>query len=84
MLGLALLRTSNYGKRNPMNKLNQYLDYAVERALKTVAQVAIASIGANTVGVLDVEWVQVLSVSALAGIMSMLTSVLTYDKKAAE
>jgi hypothetical protein len=64
--------------------LQAYLDYSIERALKTVAQVAIASIGANTVGVLDVEWVQVLSVSALAGIMSMLTSVLTYDKKAAE
>jgi hypothetical protein len=27
-----------------------------------------------------VEWVQVLSVSALAGVMSLLTSVLTYDK----
>jgi hypothetical protein len=63
-----------------MDKLNKYFDYSVERALKTIAQVAIASIGANTVGVLDVEWVQVLSVSALAGIMSMLTSVITYDK----
>jgi hypothetical protein len=29
---------------------------------------------------LDVDWVQVLSVSALAGVMSLLTSVLTYDK----
>jgi hypothetical protein len=63
-----------------MNKLQKYLDYSVERALKTVAQVAIASIGATAVGVLDVAWVQVLSVSALAGIMSLLTSVLTYNK----
>ncbi len=63
-----------------MNKVQKYLDYSVERALKTVAQVAIASIGATAVGVLDVDWIQVLSVSALAGVMSLLTSVLTYDK----
>ena len=63
-----------------MNKLQKYLDFSVERAVKTVAQVAIATIGVNAVGVLDVEWVQVLSVSALAGVMSLLTSVLTYDK----
>ena len=63
-----------------MDKLKKYLDYSLERALKTVAQVAIASIGATAVGVLDVAWVQVLSVSALAGIMSLLTSVLTYNK----
>jgi hypothetical protein len=63
-----------------MNKLQKYLDFSVERAVKTVAQVAIATIGVNAVGLLDVEWVQVLSVSALAGVMSLLTSVLTYDK----
>lgn len=63
-----------------MNKLQNYLDYSVERALKTVAQVAIASIGATAVGVLDVDWIQLLSVSALAGIMSLLTSVLTYNR----
>lgn len=57
-----------------------YWDFAGERAIKTVAQVAIASIGATAVGVLDVDWIQVLSVSGLAGIMSLLTSVLTYDK----
>lgn len=63
-----------------MDKLKNYLDYSLERAVKTVAQVAIAAIGATAVGVLDVEWVQVLSVSALAGVMSLLTSVLTYNK----
>ena len=57
-----------------------YWEFAGERAVKTVAQVAIASIGATAVGVLDVDWIQVLSVSALAGIMSLLTSVLTYDR----
>jgi len=63
-----------------MDKLKKYWDYAGERALKTVAQVALASIGATAAGLLDVEWVQVLSVSALAGVMSLLTSVLQYDK----
>lgn len=57
-----------------------YWEFAGERAVKTVAQVAIASIGATAIGVLDVDWLQVLSVAALAGIMSLLTSVLTYNR----
>lgn len=63
-----------------MDKLKNYLDYSLERAVKTVAQTAIATIGVGVAGVLDVDWVNVLSVSALAGIMSLLTSVLVYDK----
>ena len=65
-----------------MDKLKNYFDFAGERAVKTVAQVALATIGVNAAGLLDVDWVQVLSVSALAGVMSLLTSVLTYDKAA--
>jgi len=65
-----------------MNKLKNYFDYSLERAVKTVAQVALATIGVSAAGLLDVDWVQVLSVSALAGVMSLLTSVLTYDKGA--
>lgn len=65
-----------------MDKLKKYLDYAVERSLKTVAQTAIATIGVGAIGVLDVDWVNVASVSALAGIMSLLTSVLIYDRAA--
>ena len=63
-----------------MDKVKAYFDYAAERAVKTVAQTAIATIGVGAIGVLDVDWVNVLSVSALAGIMSLLTSVLVYDK----
>ena len=63
-----------------MEKWNNYWSFSGERALKTVAQVAISTIGVGAVGILDVDWVQVLSVSALAGVMSLLTSVLTYDK----
>jgi len=50
--------------------------------VKTVAQVAIATIGVGAAGLLDVDWLQVASVSALAGVMSLLTSVLQYDKGA--
>ena len=64
-----------------MDKLQKYLDYSVERAAKTVAQTALATIGTAAIGVLDVDWLMVASVSALAGIMSLLTSVLQYDRK---
>jgi hypothetical protein len=57
-----------------------YWNFAGERAVKTCAQVAIATIGVNAVGLLDVDWLTVVSVSALAAVMSLLTSVLTYDK----
>lgn len=44
------------------------------RAVKTVAQTAVATIG--TSAVLDeVNWVMVASASALAGVLSLLTSV---------
>ena len=64
-----------------MDKWKQYWAFSSERALKTCAQVALATIGVTAAGILDVEWMQVLSVSALAGVMSLLTSVLQYDKE---
>jgi len=52
----------------------QWLKAAGVRAIKTVAQTAIATIG--TSAVLDeVNWVMVASASALAGILSLLTSI---------
>ena len=44
------------------------------RALKTVAQTAVATIGTAAV-LSEVNWVAVLSASLLAGILSLLTSV---------
>ncbi len=64
-----------------MDKLKSYLEYSVERAIKTVAQTAIAVItGSQVLNVIDVDWAQVAGIAALAGVMSLLTSVLQYDK----
>lgn len=52
----------------------EWWDAAITRAIKTVCQTAIAIIGSNAVGVMEVDWIAVLSASALAGIISILTS----------
>jgi hypothetical protein len=44
------------------------------RAVKTFCQTAVALIGTNAVGITEVNWVGVASGAALAGIVSLLTS----------
>ena len=51
-----------------------WIEAAGMRAIKTVAQTAIATIGTGAV-LNDVDWVMVASASAVAGILSLLTSI---------
>ena len=50
-----------------------WIKAAAVRAAKTVAQTAIATIG-TTAMITEVNWLVVLSASALAGVLSLLTS----------
>lgn len=52
----------------------EWLKASSVRAIKTVAQCAVATIGTSAV-MGEVDWVMVASASALAGIVSLLTSV---------
>lgn len=54
--------------------MKEWLKCAGIRAIKTVAQTAIATIG-TAVALGDVNWVLVGSASALAGVLSLLTSI---------
>lgn len=56
------------------DKTKKWIKAAGVRAVKTVAQTAIATIGtAAALG--NVDWIMVASASALAGILSILTSI---------
>ena len=56
------------------NNFLQWLKAAGIRAIKTVAQTAIATIGTSAL-ISEVNWAVVASASALAGILSLLTSI---------
>ncbi len=56
------------------NNLKKWLKAAIIRAIKTIAQTAIATIGTSAV-LGDADWIMVASASGLAGILSLLTSV---------
>ena len=59
--------------------MNEYwmtwLKAAGVRAVKTVAQTAVSLLSGEMMGIVDADWLAVLSVSVMAGIVSVLTSV---------
>ena len=57
-----------------MKNWKLWIKAAGVRAIKTVAQTAVATVGTAAV-MGDVNWPMVLSAAALAGILSLLTSV---------
>lgn len=56
-------------------EIMKWLKAAGVRAIKTFAQTAVGMLGGEMVGVMDVDWMAVLSVSAVAALASLLTSV---------
>lgn len=55
-------------------KASKWIKAAAVRAIKTIAQTAVATIGTSA-ALSSVDWKLVLSASLLAGILSVLTSV---------
>lgn len=58
-----------------MRDWKDWLRCASIRAVKTVAQTAISTIGTSAVVLSEVNWGVVLSASLLAGVLSILTSI---------
>lgn len=56
------------------NKIKTWLKAAGIRAIKTIAQTAVATIGTAAV-IGDVNWIMVGSAALLAGVLSLLTSI---------
>lgn len=57
-----------------MEKFKKWIKAAGIRALKTLAQTAVATIGTSAL-IADVDWLVVVSASVLAAVLSLLTSV---------
>ena len=59
-----------------------FWNYAGERAIKTVAQSALAFFGTGSIGLFELDLVTLTSVSLGAGLFSILTSIVTVNGKA--
>jgi hypothetical protein len=54
----------------------EFWSYSGERAIKTVAQAAIAFLGTGAIGLFSIDWTSLASVSLGAGLLSILTSII--------
>ena len=52
-----------------------WLKAALVRGIKTVAQTAVGMLSGEMLGIMEADWIAVASVAAMAGIVSLLTSV---------
>ena len=60
---------------------------AAERTIRTIAQSLLALMGTDALGIVGLDWMQMLSVALGAGLMSLLTSIVASgvgDKGTAE
>lgn len=60
-----------------MDEYREWGAAALTRAVKTAAQTAVALIGTGAVGFTDLDWVRIASVSGVAAVLSLLTSIAT-------
>jgi hypothetical protein len=58
----------------------KFWNYALERALKTAAQTAVAVLGAGMTNLLQTDWQGLLGVVAGATVLSLLTSISNYKE----
>jgi hypothetical protein len=57
-----------------------FWSYAGERSIKTVAQAAIAFLGSGSLGLFAIDWAGLVSVSLGAGLLSVLTSIVSHKE----
>lgn len=65
----------NLSKSIFTKKTKEWLKATSIRTVKTMAEMAIALIGTNVIGITDVDWIGVLSGCALAGVVTVLTCI---------
>ena len=54
--------------------MKMWIKAAGVRAVKTVAQTMVGMLSGDMLGILEADWIAVLSVDAMAGVVSLLTS----------
>ena len=70
------LLTDSLPAREPASSPTRvWVRAALIRALKTMAQAAIGVLGTGAIGLMQADWMNVLSVALMGGVLSLLTSI---------